>query len=49
MSPEHCLKLERWQGPPHINKVQQCEVMLFFKISCLFSLSVMITNDILHL
>ena len=21
--PEHCLKLERWQGPPHIDKVQQ--------------------------
>ena len=20
--PEHCLKLERWQGPPHINKVK---------------------------
>lgn len=19
--PEHCLKLERWWGPPHINKI----------------------------
>ena len=25
-SPEHCLKLERWQGPPHINKVKQYEI-----------------------
>ena len=23
MSPEHCLKLDRWQGPPHINKARQ--------------------------
>ena len=22
-SPEHCLKLENWQGPPNINKVEQ--------------------------
>ena len=28
--PEHCLKLESWQGPPHINKVQQYENVLFF-------------------
>ena len=25
--PEHCLKLERWQGPPHVNKVRQCETV----------------------
>ena len=31
-SPEHCLKLERWQGPPHINKVKQCEIVLSFNI-----------------
>ena len=24
-TPEHCLKLERWQGLPHINKVKQCK------------------------
>ena len=27
-SPEHCLKWDRWQGPPHINKARQCEVVL---------------------
>ena len=25
-SAEHCLKLERWQGPPHKNKVTQYEM-----------------------
>ena len=25
--PEHCLKLERWQGPPHVNKVKQHETV----------------------
>ena len=31
---EHCLKIERWQGPPHINKVRQsklCTVSLFIQ------------------
>ena len=32
-SPEHCLKLERWQGPPNIKKVKQDEVVLSFKVS----------------
>ena len=27
--PEHCLTLERWQGPPHINKVKQYKIALF--------------------
>ena len=31
--PEHYLKLERWQGPPHTNKVKQYEVVLSFKVS----------------
>ena len=31
--PEHCLKLERWQGPPHINKMKQYETVLSFKIT----------------
>ena len=35
MSPEHCLKLGRWQGPPHINKVKQFEIALSFKVSLL--------------
>ena len=30
---EHCLKLERWQGPPHINKIKQYEIVLNFKVS----------------
>ena len=30
---EHCLTLGRWQGPPHINKVKQCEIVLSFTIS----------------
>ena len=25
----HCVKLERWQGPPHKNKVKQYEVVFF--------------------
>ena len=32
MSPEHCLKLERWQGPPHVNKVKQYEIVLSFHV-----------------
>ena len=32
-TPEHCLKLERWQGPPNINKVKQYEIVLSFKVS----------------
>ena len=31
--PEHCLKLERWQGPPDINKVKQYEMDLSFMVS----------------
>ena len=26
--PEHCLKLDRWQGPPHVNKGKQYEIVL---------------------
>ena len=33
--PEHCLKLERWQGPPNINKLKQYETLLSFKFSLL--------------
>ena len=33
--PQCCLVLERWQGPPHLNKVKQFELVLFFKI-CFF-------------
>ena len=32
-SPEHCLELERCQGPPNINKVKQYEIVLPFKVS----------------
>ena len=32
-SQEHCLKLEVWQGPPHVNKVKQYETLLSFKVS----------------
>ena len=31
--PEHCLKQERWQGPPHINKVKQDEAVLSSRFS----------------
>ena len=27
---EHCLELERWQGPPHVHKVKHYEIVLFF-------------------
>ena len=27
------LKLERWRGLPHINKVRQFESVLFFKVN----------------
>ena len=48
MSPEHSLKRERWQGPPHINKVNQYEAVLSFKVSYVLSLySVMKTKRIL--
>ena len=29
--PEHCLKLKGWQGPPHVNEVKRCEIVLSFK------------------
>ena len=29
---EHCLKLESWQGPPHINKVKQYEIVSSFSL-----------------
>ena len=35
MSPECCLKLERWQGPPHVKKVKQYEIVLSLKVSLL--------------
>ena len=25
--PEHCLKLERWRGPQHVNEVKQYEIV----------------------
>ena len=31
--PAHCLKVERWQGPPHINKVKWYEMLLSFRVS----------------
>ena len=34
---QYCLKLERWQGPPHINKVKQYEIVLSFRVSlCIY-------------
>ena len=36
--PQHCWKLERWQGPPHINKVKQHEIVLSFKVRLLIQL-----------
>ena len=33
-----CVKLERWQGPPHINKVKQYEIVLSFKVSLFIQL-----------
>ena len=33
MSTEHFLKLERWQGPPHVNKVKLYETVSSFKVS----------------
>ena len=32
-SPSKCLKLEKWQGLPNINKVKQFETVLSFKVS----------------
>ena len=34
----HCLKLERRQRPPNINKMKQSVIVLSFKVSLLFSL-----------
>ena len=36
--PEHCLKLERWQGPPHTNKLKHFETVLSFEVSLFLSL-----------
>ena len=41
-SPEHCLELEKWQGPPHTNKdihykivfIQSCKQRPFFYLVC---------------
>ena len=33
MVAEHCLKLERWKGPPNINNVKQHETVLYSKVS----------------
>ena len=38
-SPEHCQKWERWQGPPHINKVwNSVKLRCPLGSVCLFSL-----------
>ena len=37
-SPEHCLKLERWQGLAHMSKVKPYRIALSFNLICLFSL-----------
>ena len=35
-SPEHCLKLGRWQGPPHINNVKRnCVARVWISFVCL--------------
>ena len=31
--PDHCLKREKWQGPPHVNKVKQYDIVLSFNVS----------------
>ena len=41
--PGMCLKLERWQGPPNINKVKQYDIVLVYSVMktsrvCFFSL-----------
>ena len=36
--PEHCLKLERWQGPPNI-KVKQYEKVLSFTVNLCIQIS----------
>lgn len=28
-----CLELEMWQGPPTINKAEQCEIVFAFEVS----------------
>ena len=40
--PEHGLKLKRWQGQPHVNKVKESEIVFVYSVMkirvCLFSL-----------
>ena len=31
--PEHCLKLERWQGQQQYKQVKQYEIVLSFKVT----------------
>ena len=42
-SPEHCVKLERWQGLPNMNKVILYEIVLSFKDSLFIVYLVTIT------
>ena len=47
-SPEHCLKLERWQGPPHVHKVKQHEIVRcpFLRSVCLSSHESRVVEDL---
>ena len=37
-SAEHSLKLERWQGPPHVHRVKQYTLCCPLRSVCVFSL-----------
>ena len=39
-APEHCLRLERWQGPPHISNVKQYAIVSSFKVTLFIQFSV---------
>ena len=32
-STEHCLMLQRWQGPPHIKKVKLYEIVFVYSVN----------------
>ena len=35
--PKHSLKVERWQGLPHVNKVKQYKLCCPLRSACLFT------------
>ena len=42
---KHCVEVERWRGPPHVNKVKQYELCLFIQFSLLIK-NILLLNKV---